>query len=96
MTVTDSRIDVAGVPVAKVERGAFVGDIDPSGNIGPLYERLHTVKTGREAAGRADIADADLILLLADRGTDSKTITQVLKTAGHAGFYNVKFGVISE
>ncbi len=96
VTVTDNRIEVSGVPVAKIEHGAYVGDLDGDGNIAPLYERLHGVKTSREAAGRADIADADLILLLADRGTDSKTINQVLKTAGHAGFYSVKFGVISE
>ncbi len=95
ITVTTTRIDVSGVPVANVERGSVVGDLDSEGKLGPLYERLHSVKISRESAGRADIADADLILLLADKNTDSRTINTVLKTAGHAGFYNVRFGVIS-
>jgi biopolymer transport protein ExbD len=95
ITVTDSRIDVSGVPVAKIEHGLLVGEVDDQGKIPALYERLHNVKVSREGAGRADIADADLVLLLADKGTDSKTIASVLKTAGHAGFYSIRFGVVS-
>jgi biopolymer transport protein ExbD len=95
ITVTASRIDVSGVPVANVDHGQVVGALDAEGRIGPLFERLRNVKLSRTAAGRADLVDADLVLLLADKGTDSKTITSVLKTAGHAGFYNVRFGVIA-
>jgi biopolymer transport protein ExbD len=96
VTVTDSRLEVSGVPVAKIEHGLIVGQLDDQGKLPPLYDRLHSVKVSREGAGRADLADADLILLLADKGTDSKTITTVLKTAGHAGFFNVRFGVVSQ
>jgi biopolymer transport protein ExbD len=96
VTVTDSRIDVSGVPVAKISHGLVVEAVDDQGKLPPLYDRLHSVKVSREKAGRADLADADLILLLADKGTDSRTIATVLKSAGHAGFYNVRFGVVAE
>jgi biopolymer transport protein ExbD len=95
ITVTDSRIDVGGVPVGSIQHGQIVEPLDRDGNVGALYDRLDKVKASRQAAGRADMADAALVLLLADRGTDSETITRVLKTAGRAGFYNVRFGVIS-
>ena len=35
-------------------------------------------------------------LLLADQDTDSDVVTKVLKTAGYAGFVNVRFGVIAQ
>lgn len=96
ITVTRNAIDVSGVPVANVANGSVMGDLDASGRIGPLYERLRNVKVSREAAGRADLADSDLVLILADKGTTSKTVTTVLRTAGYAGFVNVKFGVIAQ
>jgi biopolymer transport protein ExbD len=95
ITVTKTDIDVSGVPVAKIAGGSVAGDLDASGRIAPLYERLRNVKVSRQAAGRADLADSDLVLLLADKGTQSKTITTVLRTAGYAGFVNVRFGVIA-
>jgi biopolymer transport protein ExbD len=95
ITVTTSAIDVSGVPVANIANGSVVNGLDANGKIGPLYERLRNVKVSREAAGRADLAESDLVLLLADKGTQAKTITTVLKTAGYAGFVNVRFGVIA-
>jgi hypothetical protein len=35
-------------------------------------------------------------LLLADQDIDSDVVTKVLKTAGYAGFVNVRFGVIAQ
>ena len=64
-------------------------------NIPPLYDRLRAVKDARTAAGRADAPDADVVLLLADKATDSTVVMRVLKTAGLAGFVNVRFGVLS-
>ena len=40
--------------------------------------------------------EASGILLLADQDTDSDVVTKVLKTAGYAGFVNVRFGVIAQ
>jgi len=96
ITVTETRIDVGGVAVSNLQHGGIVEPLDKEGTVGPLYERLHSLKVSRDAAGRADLADAALVLLLADKGTDSQTIATVLKTAGMAGFYNVRFGVISQ
>ena len=95
ITVAQDHIDVGGIAVSNVHNGLVVEPLDRDGKIPPLYDRLRSQKASREAAGRADLADAALVLLLADRATDSQTITQVLKTAGMAGFYNVRFGVIS-
>jgi biopolymer transport protein ExbD len=96
VTITRSAIDVSGVPVANITDGALDGPVDAKGNIAPLYDRLRNVKLSRESAGRGDLAESDLILLLADKGTESKTITTVLRTAGYAGFVNVRFGVIAK
>jgi len=95
ITVTKTAIDVSGVPVANVAEGAIVGDLDANGRIGPLFERLKNVRVSREAAGRGDLGESDLVLLLADKETDARTISTVLRTAGYAGFYNVRFGVVS-
>jgi hypothetical protein len=89
-------MDVSGVPVANIVNGAIDGPLDSHGNVAQLYERLRNVKVSRKAAGRADLAESDLILVLADKGTDSKTITTVLRTAGYAGFVNVRFGVTAK
>jgi len=35
-------------------------------------------------------------LLLADKDTDTDVVSKVLKTAGQAGFVNVRFGVIAQ
>ena len=95
ITVSETRIDVGGVPVGNVAHGAIVEPLDKDGRVGELFDRLRNLKVSREAAGRSDLADAALVLLLADKGTESQTITNVLKAAGMAGFYNVRFGVIS-
>lgn len=94
ITVTSSQMDVSGIPIANIDHGTVVGELDAEGKIAPLFERLRAAKASRTAAGRSDLADGDLVLLLADKGTQSQTITTVLKTAGYAGFYNIRFGVI--
>jgi biopolymer transport protein ExbD len=96
ITVTEAAIDVSGIPVAHVAKGLVTDPLDADDKIAPLYERLRQVRVSREAAGRADLADSNLILLLADKGTDSRTISTVLRSAGFAGFANVRFGVIAE
>jgi biopolymer transport protein ExbD len=96
VTVTDSGIDVGGIPVAHVANGLVTDALDSDDKIAPLYERLKQVRVSREAAGRGDMAESTLILLLADKGTDSRTISTVLRSAGFAGFANVRFGVIAQ
>ena len=68
---------------------------DDEDRIVALYDRLRAVKDARVAAGRGDAPESDVILLLADRNTDSSVVMKVLKTAGLAGFVNVRFGVLS-
>jgi biopolymer transport protein ExbD len=96
ITVTQNAIDVGGIPVAHVANGLITDPLDSDDKIAPLYDRMKQVRVSREAAGRADMADSSLILLLADKGTDSRTISTVLRSAGFAGFANVRFGVIAQ
>jgi hypothetical protein len=96
ITISESRIDVGGVAVGTIQHGVVVEPLEPNGNVGPLFERLHNIKVSRESAGRGDLADASIALLLADKKTDAETVTTVLKTAGRAGFTNMRFGVISK
>lgn len=94
--VTATHIEVNNVAVSNIREGAIVDPLDKDGKLGPLYERLRNLKTSRAAAMHVDPGEAALVLVLADKGTDSQTITRVLKTAGFAGFINVRFGVISK
>jgi len=96
VTVTDSAIDVGGIPVAHIANGLVTDPLDADDKIAPLYERLKQVRISREAAGRADLADSNLILVLADKSSDARTISTVLRSAGFAGFANVRFGVIAQ
>jgi biopolymer transport protein ExbD len=96
ITVTETAIDVGGIPVAHIANGLVTDALDSDEKIAPLYERMRQVRVSREAAGRADLADSTLILLLADKGTDSRTISTVLRSAGYAGFASVRFGVIAQ
>ncbi len=96
ITVTKSRIDVSGLQVGTIANNVITEPLDAAGNITGLHARLRNVKASRIAAGRGDLADAETVLVLADKQTDADIITKVLKTAGQAGFINVKFGVISQ
>jgi biopolymer transport protein ExbD len=96
ITVTEAAIDVSGIPVAHIAHGLVTDPLDADDKIAPLFERLKQVRVSREAAGRGDMAESNLILLLADKGTDSRTISTVLRSAGFAGFANVRFGVIAQ
>jgi biopolymer transport protein ExbD len=95
ITVSRSQIDVAGVPVAAVSGAEITGSPVDGDRIATLQARLESIKSSRTAGG-LDVPGSDLILLLADRGTDSAVVMKVLKTAGAAGFANVKFGVLAE
>lgn len=81
---------VVGVAGDKV-----LGTVEEDDRIVALYDKLRAVKDARAAAGRGDAPDNDVILLLADKETDSSVVMKVLKTCGLAGFVNVRFGVLS-
>ncbi len=98
LTVTVSRykILVADVPVAGVEGDRIIGSaIEENDNIVTLFDKLKNLQSTRAAAADG-MPGQDVVLLLADKGTDSSIITKVLKTAGRAGFVNVKFGVLAQ
>ena len=97
ITVTKREIQVAGVPVAVIKDNQIVSKVDDTDKILSVFQRLQNARSTRVAMGRGDdLPGQDLVLLLADRNTDSGIITKVMKTAGMAGFVNVKFGVISK
>jgi biopolymer transport protein ExbD len=95
ISVTRHAIQVADIPVVGIEKGRLIEEEDEDGKIPSLYTKLITIRERRAESGRTDAAETSGILLLADKETDSDIISKVLKTAGHAGFVNVRFGVIA-
>jgi biopolymer transport protein ExbD len=93
VTVTRSQIQVASVPVCRIEAGKLVGTTVEEEKVVALYDKLRSLRSSRQA-GAGDAGDT--ILLLADRSTDAALVSKVLKTAGMAGFPNVRFGVVSQ
>lgn len=94
LQVSRSRIEVGSEPIVAIAGDKVMAEISDDDSIIPLYEKLRDIKEKRKAAGRDDGPEADVILLLADRDADSGVITKVLKSAGMAGFVNVRFGVL--
>ena len=90
-------VQVADAPVARIEKGKLVADaVDEEGTIPSLYDKLVSIKQRRDQAGREQTGEASGILLLADKDTDADVVSKVLKTAGRAGFVNVRFGVVAQ
>ena len=96
ISITQHAVQVADTPVTPIEKGKLVEPEDEEGKIASLYAKLVSIKERREKAGREQTGEASGILLLADKDTDSDVVSKVLKTAGHAGFVNVRFGVIAQ
>jgi biopolymer transport protein ExbD len=96
ISISQHAIQVADTPVTPIEKGALVERVDQDGKIPSLYTKLVGIKERLTKAGREQSGEASGILLLADKDTDSEIVSKVLKTAGYAGFVNVRFGVIAQ
>ena len=96
VSITQHFVQVADTPVTPIEKGRLVEPEDEDGKIPSLYTKLLSIKERRAQAGREQTGEASGILLLADKDVDSDVVAKVLKTAGHAGFVNVRFGVIAQ
>jgi biopolymer transport protein ExbD len=96
ISISQHGIQVADTPVTPIEKGKLVEPVDEEGRIPSLYTKLLSIRERRAQAGREQTGEASGILLLADRETDSDVVAKVLKTAGYAGFVNVRFGVIAQ
>jgi biopolymer transport protein ExbD len=96
ISITQTAIQVADVPVARVAKGRLADPVDQEGRIPALYAKLVSIKGNRAQLGQEQGPEASGILLLADKDTDSDVVSKVLKTAGYAGFVNVRFGVIAQ
>ena len=96
ISITQAVIQVADVPVARISKGRLADPADEDGRIPALYQKLVSIKGNRAQSGQDQGPEASGILLLADKNTDSDVVSKVLKTAGYAGFVNVRFGVIAQ
>ena len=96
VSITQHLVEVADSPVTPIENGKLVEPEDEEGKIASLYVKLVGIKERRAQVGRDQAGEASGILLLADKDTDSDVVSKVLRTAGHAGFVNVRFGVIAQ
>lgn len=95
VSISQHAVQVADAVVSAIDKGRLVEADDEEGRIPSLYAKLMSIKERRAEAGREASGEASGILLLADKDTDSEVVSRVLKTAGHAGFVNVRFGVIA-
>jgi biopolymer transport protein ExbD len=96
VSITQQWVQVADTPVTPIAKGKLIEPEDAEGRIRSLYTKLMSIKERRAESGREQTGEASGILLLADKDTDSDVVSKVLKTAGHAGFVNVRFGVIAQ
>ncbi len=96
VSITHHAVQVADAAVSPIQNGRLVEADDEQGRIPSLYAKLMSIKERRAEAGREQAGEASGILLLADKDTDSDVVSKVLKTAGRAGFVNVRFGVIAQ
>lgn len=96
VSITQHAVQVADAAVSAIDKGHLVEIDDEEGRIPSLYAKLMSIKERRAETGREQAGEASGILLLADKDTDSEVVSRVLKTAGHAGFVNVRFGVIAK
>jgi biopolymer transport protein ExbD len=96
ISITQTVIQVADVPVARIAKGRLADPVDEEGRIPALYAKLASIKGNRAQSEQEQGPEASGILLLADKNTDSDVVSKVLKTAGYAGFVNVRFGVIAQ
>lgn len=98
VSITQHAVQVADTPVARIEKGRLVDKEDEDGKIPALYAKLKSIKDRRSQSTSEQTIETEAsgILLLADKEVDSDVVAKVLKTAGHAGFVNVRFGVIAQ
>lgn len=96
ISITQQFVQIADTPVTTIKDGKLVEPEDAEGRIASLYSKLIAIKDRRSEAGREQAGEASGILLLADKDTDADVVNKVLRTAGHAGFVNVRFGVIAQ
>ena len=94
VAITPTEIKVAGESVAGVSGDKIVGPVEEEDKVVGVYEALRKIHDRRVAAGRGEAPNSDVVLVLADRATDSAVLMKVLKTAGMAGFVSVRFGVL--
>jgi biopolymer transport protein ExbD len=96
ISITKNSIQVADVPLARVAKGLLVDPVDEYGRIPALFAKLVSTREKHARSGQDQGPEAGGILLLADKDTDSEVVSKVLKTAGSAGFVNIRFGVIAQ
>lgn len=91
VTLDDIRVEEK--TVARVRKGAVDARVEDD-RIVPLFDALRAVS---EAKGTAEVTEENtVLLLLADKRVDYSVVSQVLKTAGYAGFPNFRFAVVNQ
>jgi len=95
LVVLENSLWLGEEKVTEIKDGAVVG-LDPNNLKGSiLYQRLK--KCRREVEQSTDEGkDKNLILFLCDKRLSFKTINNIIKTAGMAGFPNFQFGVLKQ
>ena len=91
--VTLEDIEVENRPVVKLKNGKLPDQFFADDRVVPLFKALELyAANGKKGVKMTE--DNTVLLVLADRRADFELVSQVLKTAGYAGFPNFRFAVL--
>jgi biopolymer transport protein ExbD len=90
ISINDIRVE--DTIIAKIKDGKIDGPLTPTGRIGPLTQRMTTIKERRPA----NLPDADVLLILADKETPYALLRKVMNSCAEAGFIKFRMGVLMQ
>lgn len=95
LTVNKDELLVDQVRVATLSGDKITAPMEGD-KIVPLYEKLNTLRSRRQAqTGGVSQAD-DVLFMLADRDVPFSILSRVMKTSAMAGYPNFRFAVIKK
>jgi hypothetical protein len=103
IVLTKNELRIDDEVMAQVRNSEIVG-LEPADlQSSALFQRLKSTRSGAKGAAQDNAGgdgampqEAPHVLFLCDKTHSFKTINQVIKTAGLAGYPNFQFGVLEE
>jgi biopolymer transport protein ExbD len=95
LTISRDELQVEQVRVASVLEDKVNAQMEGD-KIVPLYEKLNTIRSARQAKTGGVSENDDVIFLIADRDIPFSVLAPVMKTAAMAGYPNFRFAVVKK
>ena len=95
LVLSQKSLQIGDEVIAHLNGGKIVG-LDPDRlKDSTLYRRLKSYRD-KEGSGELDKGPKSTILFLCDKNLSFKTINNIIKTSGMAGYPNFQFGVLKK